>query len=158
MKTLITMIACFMLLIQSGNAEDAMKITDLKKEFNFEPAQPCTLVVTISGHFGVRRKGCKGIGFGCLHFDISFSEISVGDGNTEVGLEMQNANTLSISAYYPDKITDTMCEVEEDISIDPKICSQLGYSSIIIKKGLYKFSRDKSNVLTVDVTCSSKKN
>lgn len=157
MKTLITMIACFMLLIQSGNAVDAMKITDLKKEFNFEPAQPCTLVITISGEFGIRRKGCKGIGLGCFDFGVGYNEVSTGNGNTEVGLEMINANTLSLSAYYSGKVTESLLEVEEDTSINSKICSQLGYSSIIIKKGLYKFSIDKSNILTVDLTCSSKK-
>ena len=59
--------------------------------------------------------------------------------STELGLEMRSSNVVSLSAYYTEKINTPYFEVEEDTPLGDKLSNQLGYSSIIIKKGLYKY-------------------
>lgn len=157
MKKLFYLSIICLLFIHSAFANEITSNVEPKILPSFELAKPCTLVITISGGLHKKKDGCNGVGLGCLHISVSFNAAPIGGGKTDVGLEMRSASLLSLSAYYPDKITDKEFEVEEDTPVEASICEQLGYSSIIIRKGLYKYSRDKSNILTVDLTCVSKK-
>ena len=157
MKKLFYLSVICLLFIQSAFAIESNSIAERNNLPTFEMARPCTLVVTLSGGLHRKKSGCTGLAIGCLDFSVKFNSAPVGGGNTDVGLEMRSASQLTLSAYYPEKITDKDFEVEEDTPVGSSICEQLGYSSIIIKKGFYKYTRDKSNILTVDLTCISKR-
>ncbi len=157
MKKLFYLSVICLLFIQSASANEMTSNVERKYLPSFEMAKPCTLVVTISGGLHRKKDGCIGLALGCLNISISANAAPVGDGKTDVGLEMRSSSMISLSAYYPDKISDKAFEVEEDTPMAAYLCEQLGYSSIVIKKGFYKYSRDKSNILTVDLTCVSKR-
>jgi hypothetical protein len=157
MKKLFYLSVICLLFIQSAFAFERNPIADRNNLPAFEIARPCTVIITLSGGLHKRKSGCTGLALGCLDISVKFNAAPVGGGKTDVGLEMRSASQLVLSAYYPEKITDKDFEVEEDTPVGTSICEQLGYSSITIKKGFYKYSRDKSNILTVDLTCVSKK-
>ncbi|HRH65327.1 MAG TPA: hypothetical protein PLU53_03435 [Bacteroidia bacterium] len=157
MKTIVYTIAIIASIVQVSYAEEIVSVSGTSVISGYEITRPCTLVITISGGLHKKKDGCIGLALGCL--DISFrggASARMGD-NTDVGLEMRNASVLTLSAHYPDKITDSAFEVEEDTPVAASVCEQLGYSSILIKKGMYKYTRDKSNILSVDLSCLSKK-
>ncbi|MBK6444898.1 MAG: hypothetical protein IPQ03_15460 [Bacteroidetes bacterium] len=157
MKTLFSIIACLSLLFLNGEANAKFDMHAAKSDIVYEMMQPCTLVVTIAGTLHKKSAGCTDFALGCLHFGVSFNSIIIGEESTELGLEMRSSNVVSLSAYYTEKINTPYFEVEEDTPLGDKLSNQLGYSSIIIKKGLYKYTRDKSNLVTVDLSCASKK-
>ncbi len=157
MKKLFYLSVICLLFIQSAFALENNSMSERNNLPAFEIARPCTLIVTLSGGLHRKKDGCIGLALGCLDISVKFNSAPVGGGKTDVGLEMRSASLLTLSAYYPDKILDKDFEVEEDTPVGSSICEQLGYSSIIIKKGFYKYTRDKSNILTVDLTCVTKR-
>ena len=69
MKT-ITSILFLMMIALTHNLKATRTYYSIESNF-IEPASPCTITVTVtvSGRIG-KLSDCKGLGFGCLNFDI----------------------------------------------------------------------------------------
>lgn len=122
-----------------------------------EIIQPVDVVVTISGSFTSKRSGCTKFGFSCLNFDVTLNFRSSEGPVTKLHLNMVSPGMLEISSLYPESLPSDVMEVESDVTVGPQICEQLGYSSIVLRKGMYKCSKDKFGNLVVTIACDAKR-
>lgn len=151
MKT-ITSILFLMMIALTHNLKATRTYYSIESNF-IEPASPCTITVTVtvSGRIG-KLSDCKGLGFGCLNFDIdvdktrsTFSLFDSPVGQCGLIMEYNAPSSLTIS-YLADQVTSSDFEVLADKALPVYVCKKLGVQSMTILKGIYKSSVDAKGV------------